>query len=67
MLCYFLRDGHLAGVEMLPLGLSDESAIAKAAGRLAKRNGPFTALEVWDGARLVLRAPLSAQTPGMGH
>jgi hypothetical protein len=26
MRCYFLRDGHIAGVEVLPLGLSDEDA-----------------------------------------
>lgn len=27
MLCYFLRDGHIAGVEMLPLGLSDVKVV----------------------------------------
>jgi hypothetical protein len=35
MPCYFLRDGHVAGVEMLPLGLSD--------GR--DREGPCAALK----------------------
>lgn len=30
MRCYFLRGGQIAGVEILPLGLSDEEAIAKA-------------------------------------
>lgn len=29
MLCYFLRDRHIAGVEMLPLGLSDEDVITR--------------------------------------
>ena len=28
MRCYFLRGGRIAGVEILPLGLSDEEAIA---------------------------------------
>jgi hypothetical protein len=61
MRCYFLNHGQTAGVEILPLGLSDAAAIA-----LAKRKGPFTALEVWDGARLVFRERLSAQT-GIGQ
>ena len=30
MQCYFLRNGHLAGVEMLPPGFSDEDAIMRA-------------------------------------
>ena len=30
MQCYFQREGRLAGVEMLPVGLSDEDAIARA-------------------------------------
>jgi hypothetical protein len=67
MQCYFLRNGQLAGVEILPLGLSDEDAIIRAHGRSAKRKGPFTALEVWDGSRLAFRERLSAQTRGIGH
>jgi hypothetical protein len=27
MLCYFLREGHIVGVEILPPGLSDEDAM----------------------------------------
>jgi hypothetical protein len=46
MRCYFLRDGHLAGVEMLPLGLSDEDAIAWAHILSSKRKGPLDGLEV---------------------
>ena len=53
MKCYFLCNGHLAGVEVLPLGLSDEGAIAKAHAQSAKRKGIFDGLEVWDGARCV--------------
>jgi hypothetical protein len=66
MQCYLLRDERLAGVEILPLGLSDEDAIAKAHRRSAKRKGPFTALEVWEGARLVFRERLFALRPRMG-
>jgi hypothetical protein len=53
MLCYFLRDGHVAGVEMLPLGLSDEDAITRANTLSSKRAGPFDGFEVWDHARFV--------------
>jgi hypothetical protein len=62
MQCYFLRDGHLAGVAMLPLGLADEDAIARAHVLSSKRRGPFDGFEVWDRARFVFRLPLSAKT-----
>jgi hypothetical protein len=68
MLCYFLRDGHLAGVEMLPLGLSDEDAIARAHTLSSKRKGPFDGFEVWDRARFVFRLPVArveAAQPGV--
>jgi hypothetical protein len=58
MQCYFLRDGHIAGVEILPPNSPDEDAIVRAHVRAAKRKGPFAALEVWDGARLAFREPL---------
>jgi hypothetical protein len=61
MLCYFLRDGQIAGVEMLPLGLSDEDAITRAHTLSSKRKGPFDGFEVWDRARLVWLPP-SAET-----
>jgi hypothetical protein len=61
MLCYFLRDGQIAGVEMLPLGLSDEDAITRAHTLCSKRKGPFDGFEVWDRARLVW-LPSSAET-----
>lgn len=64
MRCYFLRAGRLAGVEVLPAGLSDEEAIAKANALLAKRRGPFDSLEVWEGSRFVYRQSLTAETPG---
>jgi hypothetical protein len=41
MPCYFLRDGTVAGVDMLPLGVADEDAIARAHVLLSKRRGLF--------------------------
>jgi hypothetical protein len=58
MRCYFIRDGQVAGVEMLPPGLSDRDAIERARQLSAKRNGRIDAFEVWDGARLVIRQPV---------
>ena len=57
MWCYFLHDWHVAGVEVLPPGLSDEDAVARAQIRSSKRRGPFDGYELWDGARLVMRHP----------
>ena len=54
MRCYFLRGGQVAGVNMLPCGLSDQDAIARADKLCAKRKGPIDGFEVWDGARLVI-------------
>jgi hypothetical protein len=62
MRCYLLRDGHIAGVEMLPLGLSDEDAVARAHTLSSKRKGPFDGFEVWDRARFVLQASPFAET-----
>ena len=55
MRCYFIRNHHVVGVEMLPLGLSDQDAITKAHKLSAKRKGPIDGFEVWDGARLVIK------------
>jgi hypothetical protein len=57
MLCYFLRDGHLAGVEMLPPGFSDGDAIARAHILSSKRKGPHDGFELWDRGRAVFRHP----------
>ena len=48
MPCYFLRDGHVAGVEMMPFELSDEGAIAVAHVLLS-----LDGFELWDRARFV--------------
>ena len=63
MRCYFLRGGRIAGVEILPIGLSDEDAIARAHTLSSKRKGPFDSFEVWDRARFVFRRP-PAETLG---
>jgi hypothetical protein len=40
---------------MLPSGLSDQQAIARAHKLSARRKGRIDGFEVWDGARLVSR------------
>jgi hypothetical protein len=64
MRCYFLNDGHIAGVEMLPPGISDKDAIARAHVLSLKRKDPFDGFEVWHRNRMVFRlqAPPSAET-----
>ena len=62
MQCYFQRDGYLAGVDMLPLGLSDEDAIARAHTLSSKRKRPFDGFEVWDRARFIFSLSPSAET-----
>ena len=57
MQCYFLRNGHVAGVEMLPLGFSDGDAIARAHVLSSKRKAPLDGFEVWERGRAVLRHP----------
>ena len=54
MRCYFIRDGRVVGVAMLP-GLSDQNSIERAHRLSAKRRGRIDGFEVWDGARLVIR------------
>lgn len=55
MRCYFLRGGHVVGVEMLPPALSEQDAIARAHMLSSKRKGPIEGFEVWNSARLVTR------------
>jgi hypothetical protein len=62
MRCYFLRHERFAGVEILPPGLSDEDAMARAHTLFSKRKGPLDAFEVWDRARFVAWLPASAAT-----
>jgi hypothetical protein len=60
--CYFLHNRRIAGVEILPAGVSDEEAIARAQALAAKRKGPLDSFEVWEGGRLVFRGPLADAT-----
>ena len=57
MRCYFLLKGHIAGVEMLPIGISDRDAIASAHTLSAKRKDPFDGFEIWHRDRVVFRHP----------
>jgi hypothetical protein len=61
MRCYFLNDGHIAGVEILPPGISDKDAIARAHVLSLKRKGPFDSFEVWHRNRMVFRLHAPAE------
>jgi hypothetical protein len=56
MRCFFLRNGHVAAVEMLS-GLSDEAAIAKAHVLFSERSEHWDGFEVWERTRVVFRHP----------
>jgi hypothetical protein len=62
MRCYFLNDGHVAGVEILPPGLSDKHAIARAHLLSLKRKDSFDGFEIWHRSRCVVSLSLSAKT-----
>lgn len=60
MRCYFMRKGHIAGVEILPEGLSDAEAVERAKQVFAERqeqNVRYDGFEVWDRARHIYRWP----------
>ena len=58
---YFLNDGQVADVEMLPPGLSDKGAIAM--GRLlsSQREEPLDGFEAWHRNRMVFRLHAPAE------
>ena len=58
MRCYFMRDGHIAAVEVLT-DASDTAAIREADALFAERKDKdkFAGYEVWDRARFVHRFP----------
>ena len=66
MRCYFMRDGHIEAVELLP-GLADEDAIAKAHALFSERKHCFEGFELWDRARVLIRHPEAAapNSPGV--
>jgi hypothetical protein len=59
---FFIRAGHIAGVEMLA-DLPDQDAIARAHLLFSERKALFEGFEVWDRARVVLQLPSSAEKP----
>jgi hypothetical protein len=63
MRCYFLNDGHIAGVEILPPGLSDKNAVARAHMLSLKHKGLFDGFEVWHRNRMVFRHPNRPVSP----
>jgi hypothetical protein len=66
MRCYFLRDGHIKAVEELK-ATSDVEAILEALILLRTNQqspGSFTAVEVWDHARVVYRHADHIDRPG---
>ena len=52
MRCYFMRNGHIAGVEALYVK-SDEEALEKAKALFEERKALFDGFEVWDRTRKV--------------
>jgi hypothetical protein len=55
MRCFFMKGGHVVGVEMLP-DLSDEEAIEQSHVLYAATlSGLYDGFELWDRARVVTR------------
>jgi hypothetical protein len=62
--CYFMRDGHIVGVEALP-DMSDAEAIARGHQLLKERRSqPLAGFEIWDRARIVIQYPSADATVG---
>lgn len=61
MRCYFMRDGHIAAVELLS-DVSDAAAIAQAVVLFKDRQDKYAGFEVWDRARFVHRFPADDNT-----
>jgi hypothetical protein len=58
MRCYFMRDGHIAAVEILPDASSDGDAIKQACMLFVSRlRDSFDGFELWDQARKVYCYP----------
>ena len=56
MRCYFVRDGHIAAVELLDVK-SDEEAVEKCRGLFEERKSKYEGFEVWDRARKIADGP----------
>jgi hypothetical protein len=57
MRCYFMLDGHIAGVEILTVA-SDDDAIKQAEALFRERSQQFAGFEIWDRSRPVYRFQL---------
>jgi hypothetical protein len=57
MRCYFMRRGHIADVELLEGGPSDQEAIERARKLFEARKDQFEGFEVWEGARKIIQEP----------
>jgi predicted protein tyrosine phosphatase len=55
MRCYFMRNGHIAAVEVLTVGISDTDAVetGKALFREREAANRYEGFEVWDRARRI--------------
>jgi hypothetical protein len=58
MRCYFMRNGHIASVEVLE-GVSDDTAAIKlgSASFLKRLREGFEGFEIWERDRIVFRYP----------
>ena len=56
MRCYFMRDGHIAAVELLDVN-SDEEAVEKCKALFEKWKSKYDGFEVWDRARKIAHGP----------
>jgi len=64
MRCYFMRHGHIFGVELIDDKLSDAEAIEHAEGLFAERaakpsGGDPQGFELWERNRFIYRHPPS--------
>jgi hypothetical protein len=62
MRCYFMSNGHIAGVEVLTVA-SDDDAIKQARALFQERSQQFAGFEVWDRSRPVYRYPAHGSDP----
>ena len=57
MRCFFMKEGHIKGVELLTVS-SDAEAIEQGEALLRERADHFAAIEIWDKTRRVYRSRL---------
>jgi hypothetical protein len=62
--CFFMRSGHIAGVEELP-GLSDEEAVEKGRQLFEARKTGFSydGFEVWKLSQVLIQYPPAVEQP----